>query len=109
MHQSTELTAPYKGPIGTGSFTLRTILAVELFMDLAEVGVGDMGVDLRRVDGGVAEELLHGADVGAIREEISREDVAERVRGDDVRDARTRDIGLQVSLDVARRDAMQFV
>jgi hypothetical protein len=41
-------------------------LAVILFVDVAEMGVGDVGVDLGGVDGGVAEQLLDGADVGAI-------------------------------------------
>lgn len=39
---------------------------VELLMDLAQVSVGDVGVDLRGVDARVAEELLYRADVGAI-------------------------------------------
>ena len=37
-----------------------------LFVDFAEVGVGDVRINLRRVYGGVAEELLHTADVGTV-------------------------------------------
>jgi hypothetical protein len=69
-----------------------TAFAVIFFMDFAQVRVGDVGVDLGRVDGGVAEELLDGADVGAVAEEVGREGVAERVRRDGARDARARDI-----------------
>ena len=35
-------------------------------MHFAEVGIGDVGVNLGRVNGGVAEELLNGADVSTI-------------------------------------------
>lgn len=35
-------------------------------MDVAEVAVGDVRINLRRVDGGVAEELLDRADVSAV-------------------------------------------
>ncbi len=63
-------------------------------MNFAEVRVGDVRINLRRVDGGVTEELLDGADVGAIGEKVGGEGVAERVRRDDVRDARARDIFL---------------
>ena len=45
---------------------LATGLAVILFVDFAEVGVGDVRINLRRVYGGVAEELLHTADVGTV-------------------------------------------
>lgn len=38
---------------------LPVIFAVELFVDLAEVRVGDMRVDLCSINRGVAEELLH--------------------------------------------------
>ncbi len=43
-----------------------SLLPVEFFVDVAEVRVGDVCVDLRRVDRGVTEELLDRADVGAI-------------------------------------------
>ena len=35
---------------------------MEFFVDFAEVGVGDVRIDLRCVNRGVAEELLDGAD-----------------------------------------------
>src|SRR5438552_19179673 len=47
-------------PVLRGNFLssrgLAAALAVEFFVDLAEVGVGDVRVDLGRVDGGVAKE-----------------------------------------------------
>lgn len=51
-------------------------------MDVAEVGVGDVGVDLGGADVGVAEEGLDGAEVGTVHEEVGREGVAEGVGGD---------------------------
>ena len=47
---------------------LITILAVETFVNLAQVRVGDVRIDLGRVDRSMAEELLDRADVGAIVE-----------------------------------------
>ncbi len=76
-------------------------------MNVAQVRVGDVRINLRRVDGGVAEELLDAPDIGAVREQVGREGVAERVRRYDVRDAGARDVRLQVSLDVAGNDAVQ--
>jgi len=61
-------------------------------VDFAEVRVGDVCVNLCRVDGGVAEELLDTADVGAIAKQVGSEGVAERVGRDDVRDARACDV-----------------
>lgn len=68
-----------------------------------------MGVDLSRVDRSVPEELLHRANICPITEEISRESVAERVGSDDIRNAGTGDIGLQVALDVSWRDAVKVI
>jgi hypothetical protein len=48
-----------------------------------------MGVDLRRRDVGMAEELLHRAQIGATLEEMAGKSVAENVR----RDARGFDPG----------------
>ena len=42
------------------------ILAVEAFVNFFKMTVGDVGVNLRCVDRGVAEELLDRADVGAV-------------------------------------------
>ena len=61
-------------------------------MNLLQMAVGNVRVDLGRIDGRVAEKLLHGADVSAISEEICGENVTEGVRRDDIRDASARDI-----------------
>ena len=47
---------------------------------LAEVGVGELGVDLRRGDVGVAQQLLHVADGGAASQHVGGEGVAQGVR-----------------------------
>ena len=41
-------------------------LVMELFMDVAEVAVGDVGVDLSGPYVGMAEESLDGTQVGAV-------------------------------------------
>jgi hypothetical protein len=46
---------------------------VERLMYFLEVLVGDVGVDLRRGDGGVPEHRLDAPDIRAIGEEIGRE------------------------------------
>ena len=50
--------------------------------------VGDVRINLSGVDGGVAEELLDGADISAVREKVGGEDVAKHVRRDLLRNAR---------------------
>ena len=42
----------------------------------------DMGVDLRGRDVGVAEELLHRAQIGAVLQKMAGKGVAEHVRRD---------------------------
>ena len=42
------------------------VLTVEAFMDFFKMAVGDVRVNLGRVDRGVAEELLDASDVGAV-------------------------------------------
>ena len=42
----------------------------------------DMGVDLRRRDVGMAEQLLHGAQIGAALEQMAGEGVTEHMRRD---------------------------
>src|SRR6266545_3703454 len=42
----------------------------------------DMSVDLRRRDVGVAEKLLHGAEIGASLQKMAGKSVAEHVRRD---------------------------
>ncbi len=41
--------------------------------------VEHVGVDLRRCDVGVSEHLLHRAKIGAVREQVARERVAQYV------------------------------
>ena len=50
------------------------------FMDFTETGRVDMRVDLGGADGRVAEQLLGGANVGAMREHVGRETVPEDMR-----------------------------
>ena len=50
--------------------------------DLLQALFEDVGVDLRRRDVGVAEELLHRAQVGAAIEQVAGEGVAQDVRAD---------------------------
>ena len=50
------------------------------FMDFTETGRVDMRVDLGRADVRVAEQLLDGANVGAMREHVGRETVPEDMR-----------------------------
>ena len=49
---------------------------------LREVAEVELGVDLRRRDVGVAEQLLHGAQVAARLQQVRRERVAQHVRMD---------------------------
>jgi hypothetical protein len=44
--------------------------AMKIFVDVAELLVGDVGVDLCGSDGGVAEHGLDAANVGAVEEEV---------------------------------------
>lgn len=55
---------------------------MKLFVDFAEVGVSDVGVDLGGGDVGVTEHGLDRANVGAVHEEVGGETVTEGVRGD---------------------------
>src|SRR5436189_2959024 len=60
---------------------------MEFGMDVAEPVGGDMGVDFGGVDGGVAEEFLNDAKVGAIFEEVRGKAMAQHMRGDVALDA----------------------
>lgn len=53
---------------------------VEFFVDFAEVLVGDVGVDLRRADIGVAKEGLDGAQVGSVTEKVCCKAMPKSVR-----------------------------
>lgn len=77
-------------------------------MYLAEVGVGDVGIDLGGGDVGVAEHGLDGAKVGAVHEEIGGEAVAEGVGGDVFRDASFAGVFLDDALDGARSEAAKI-
>src|SRR3989338_11047921 len=55
---------------------------VKRFVHFAKLLVGYVSINLRGGDGGVAEERLHAPDVGAVREQVGREGVAEGVGGD---------------------------
>lgn len=68
-------------------------------MDFAEVGVGDVGIDLGGGDVGVAEHGLDGADVGAVHEEVGGEAVAESVGRNMLRDAGFFGVELNYALD----------
>jgi hypothetical protein len=60
-------------------------------VQLLEPLAGDMGVDLRRRDVGVAEQQLHHAQVGAVVQQVGGEGMAQHVR----RDALLRDADAQ--------------
>ena len=47
-------------------WNLTTTARVILFMNVTQMRVGDVGIDLRRVDRGVAEELLDTANVSPV-------------------------------------------
>ena len=55
---------------------------MEVFVDFSQVFVGEMSVDLRGADVGVAEHHLDRADVGAVLQKIGGERVAQLVRAD---------------------------
>ena len=55
---------PYAGV----SLVLAAVLAVEFFMDFAQVRVGDVRVNLRRVDRSMTEKLLDGTDISPVTE-----------------------------------------
>ena len=82
---------------------------VEFFVYVTEVFVGDVGVDLGRGDVGVAEECLHGAEVGAVVEEVGREAVTEFVWGDFTGNTRDGCVPLDNALDTPRSEAQVFV
>ena len=73
-------------------------------MHFAQLLVGEVRVDLRGGDIRVAEEFLHGAEVGAVYEEIGGEAVAEQVRVDVVGNPGLCCARGDEALDGARRD-----
>ena len=56
------------------------LFVVEALVDFAKVSVGDVSVNLSGADVFVAEQRLDGAEVGAGREKVGGEGVAERMR-----------------------------
>ena len=73
-------------------------------VDFLEPFVGDVGIDLRGGDGGVAEHRLNRPDIGAVDEEIGRETVAERVGMDIFADAGFFGIVFHQPLDASWRE-----
>jgi hypothetical protein len=80
-------------------------LPMKLLMHLAQVGIGDVGVHLGGGDGGVAEECLYRAQVGAVFEKVGRKGVAEHVWGDGFGDAGFCSVCFDESLDRAGGEA----
>ena len=72
---------------------------VEFLVYFFEVLVGNVGVNLGGGDVGVAEHGLHGADVGAVHEEVGGEAVTEGGGGDGFRDAGLFCVGLDDTFD----------
>lgn len=60
---------------------------MKFLVDVAQPVAGDVGVDLGGADGGMAEEFLDDAEVGAVFEQVRGEAVSQHVRGDAARDA----------------------
>lgn len=58
---------------------LRTIIGIERTANATSTAIEDMGVDHSRAHIGVPEQLLHGADVIAILEQMGRERMAKRM------------------------------
>ena len=80
---------------------------MELFVNLAEVGVGDVGVNLGGGDVGVAEKSLDGAEVCAVHEEVCGERVAESVRSDVFGDAGGASVFVDNALDGTSGEAAE--
>jgi len=55
---------------------------MKFLMNIAEAVAGDVSVNFRRGDGGMTEEFLNDAEVGAVFEQVSRKTVAQHVRCD---------------------------
>ena len=53
---------------------------MKLLVDVAQMGIGDVGINLGRGDGGVAEHGLDAADVGAIYQEIGGKGMTKGMR-----------------------------
>ena len=58
---------------------------MRLAIGAAQRGIGEVGVDLGRLEVRVAEQLLHDPQVGAALEQVRRERVAQGVRAGPLR------------------------
>lgn len=74
-------------------------------MDLPQLRIGDVSVDLGGGDGGVSEELLDGADIGAIGEQGGGEGVTECVGRDILNNSGAQSVGLDHIRDEEARQA----
>ena len=72
-----------------------------MVVDFAEAAAGDVGVDLGGGEAGVAEELLDGAEVGAVLQQVGGEGVAEGVGADVVLGAGGEDVAVDDAADAA--------
>ena len=61
-------------------------------MDVTKVSGADMGIDLRRANTGVAEQLLDDPQIGSVMQQVSGEAVAEHVWGDRTLDSASPDV-----------------
>src|SRR5215831_17729134 len=77
---------------------------VGLVVDLAQAPPGEVGVDLRRRDLLVSEQLLDGAQVGAALEQVGRETMAQRVGRAGRGDAGAGEAARDDAVDRARRE-----
>ena len=78
---------------------------MKLLEDVAQVLVGDVGVDLCGADVAVAEHALNATQVGAVHQQVGREAVAHGVGADVLGDASEAGIFANHRLHTARREA----
>ena len=55
---------------------------MKTFMDLAELLIGNVGINLRRRDRGMAEQSLNRTDISPVSQKIGRERMAQGMRAD---------------------------
>ena len=79
--------------------------AVKGPVDFPQFFIGEVSVNLGGVDVAVAQKLLHGAQIGAVDEEIGGERMAEAVRVDAPADARLASVEVHQPLNGARGDS----
>ena len=91
--------------IGRAAGSLAPRARMGSVVDLREMAEVELGVDLRRRDVGVAEQLLHRAQVAARLQHMRRERVAQHVRVDVCRHAGGDRARLQARAHLARRQS----